>query len=54
MCLNSVSLVSVMDFPVMGLEIVGLGLFWSSILGALEVGTGVAVFKFPWKGSSPI
>lgn len=50
MCLDPVSLVSVMDFPNMGLEAGGLGLFWFSSLCALKVGDGVAVSEFPCNG----
>lgn len=44
---------AVIDFPNLGLEVVGLGFFWGSAFGALVVGAGMAVFKFPWNGSSP-
>lgn len=45
-----------MDFATMGLEAMGLLLFWGSALCALKVGAGVAMFRFPWNGggSSPI
>lgn len=44
------------DFPNLGLEAVGLGLFWGNTLGELKVGASVAVFEFSWNGggSSPI
>lgn len=45
MCLTPGSLVAEMDFPKMGLEAVGLGLFWGSTLFALKVGGGVTAFK---------